>query len=190
MNAAHGLAIVAALLQLNDAPDVAPAIEMLTPYFPDAAYIGAAAIADELTYTAGLDWRLGTRWGTAAEYRHWPAQITFAGNTHRVTTHGATAILYRELPAWNRLTLRTEAGGAILWQDAAGLDTSSTWAIGIRGVGRMQLTVRISIQAWIGSLRIGSSSATNGQLKGISPRSEFIETGAALRIAFPGEGVR
>ena len=182
MTAGYGIAILAGLMQLQDAPDMTNMVEAIGPYMPDAAYAGVSVVDEGMTYVGGLDWQTGKRWGVGAEYRHWPAQVRFAGEYYDAITHGAGGYLYRELPPWGSLTLRTEIGGSVVWMDSA-LDTSTTWALGVRAVGRVRLSERFDVVAWTGTLRTGSSTATDGDRRGVRPRTELTETGAAIRLA-------
>ncbi len=180
MNVAHAIAIVAAAAQLQEPPDWSLALPHIEPYMPDAVYAGVVAVDAATTYAAGVDWQIGRRWGAGAEYRHWPAHVKFGGSRYRAVTHAAGGYLYRELPAWGRLVVRTEAGGAVLWMDSE-LRTSSTWAVGVRAAGHFALTERLGLAAWVGSLRVGSSTATDGRLYATRGRAELIESGVALR---------
>ena len=181
MTAGYGIALLAALLQMQDAPDMAGMVGMLAPYKPDAAYVGVTVIEDELVYAGGIDWLVGSRWGVAAEYRHWPGHVRFAGTDYRTVTHAAGGYLYRELPAWGRVTLRTEAGGGAVWANSE-LQMSSTWAAGLRASGRVALTDRLALVAWVGTLRVGSGSASDGRARVSRGRETLAETGVALRV--------
>jgi len=189
MNAGYGIAVIAGLMQLQDAPDATNVVAALGPYTPDSIYAGVVVVEESMTYVAGLDWKVGKRWGAAAEYRHWPASIKFANDSYDAVTHAAGGYLYRELPSWGSLTLRTDAGGSVVWMDSK-LDTSTTWAIGIRAAGRVRLSDRISVIMWTGSLRTGSSTATAGNRRGHRGRMVLSETGVALRIGIGMRGER
>ena len=180
MNTAAAIAAVATLLQLQEPPAWTNAIPIIEPYMPDAVYAGVVVVDETMTYAGGLDWQIGTRWGAGAEYRHCPAHVRFGSSRYRAVTHAAGGYLYRELPAWGRLALRTEAGGAVVWMDSD-LRTSSTWAVGVRATGHFGLTERLALAAWVGSLRVGSSTATDGRLHASRGRAELIESGVALR---------
>ena len=190
MNAALGLGILALALQSADKPELPTNMiptnvaAIVTQYMPDAAYAGATATGEALTYVGGASWQAGRKWGIGAEYRQWRERVSFARQTHSAITHVAGPYLYRELPPQGAITIRTEAGAGVLWADSGTLQVSSTWVATIRASGRIAIAENIDLMLWFGAVRISATSVSDGRATGRIPTTYFPETGVALRLKF------
>ena len=185
MTASVMLAVLAVAAQMIDKPS-APTNAIpdnLQPYMPQEAYAGISVTGESLGYVGGVTWQTGKRWGVGAEYRQNDDSVTLWGRAHNLKVHTGAAYLYRGLDLGD-LTLRTEAGGGVLFPESKTMTMNNTWLASVRIRALFALTDRLYFSGWFGGVKIGGAAVRDRRGASRTKTEDFVDVGAGLIFKF------
>jgi len=186
MNSGIAMAILAVLLQLADKPEPTAdtAMELAREYRPDAVYAGASVLNDTVVYSGGATWKTGKRYGIGAEYRNTDKSVTLLGLPHELQTHTGGVYLYRDLPAWGDLSVRTDVGMGVVYGESDTLKTDNTWAVSGRALGVLALTDSIDFMMYFAGIYLGDVRVSDQFTTATIKAGGYPEAGVALAMGF------
>lgn len=180
------MAILAVLLQLADRPEPSKetAMELAREYRPDTVYAGASVLNDVVVYAGGVTWQTGKRYGLGAEYRYTDEAVSLRGAGHTLETHTAGLYLYRDIPAFGDLSIRTDLGAGIVFGDSDTLAVDETWAVSARAVGVFRVSADIDLMMYFGGVLMGATVVSDDRTRVYLDDYAYPETGLALSMTF------